>query len=223
MHRTSRKQAIIGLGYVLCILVMLVIVYLVIQWGLGNISCSFGRFPGVQGRLLITDESLKNYPILVHNTEEFVHGIKKQFLASSLSHTQTIDRLNEEEGKDGQPIMMIATETVLDQKRGELLNTGRLGVNRHSCTSQSQNPYCYRHLGKKKGDNLWNYLAPDGTYEIREWLAVAREKGHGWLGSYWRNDQGNIIPKYTYILNIPGKNLILVSWFWANATIPPVH
>ena len=222
MHRTTRKQAFDGLRYVLCILVMLVIAYLVIQWGVGNISCSFGRFPGVQGKLLINDQSMKNFPKLVHSTEQFVNEIKKKFLASSLSRSQTIDLLNGEEGGDGQPIMMIATETVSDQQHGELLNTGWLNARKHSCTSLSQNPFCNRHLGNKKGESLWNYLAADGTYEVRDWLEIARTSGQGWMASYWRDGQGNITPKYTFILNIPGKNLMLVSWFWSNALTPPL-
>jgi signal transduction histidine kinase len=75
---------------------------------------------------------------------------------------------------------------------------------------RSHSPYCHTLKKSWVGNNLWDLRINDGSYEVREWISLA-EAGGGWMVSYWKNPVGYIIPKYVYVVNVPTKNLALIT------------
>jgi hypothetical protein len=199
--------------------------YLAVKWGQGDISCSFGKFSGITGQLYVDHDSIDALPKLMDSTAKFAHDLRDELLASKESRDATIERLNGRRGPMGQPFMMIATVTTDDQEKGDMLNDGWNDDHR-SCSKSlpaTPNPFCTVKMLPKKGRNLLNYRAPDGTYQVREWLQIAMRRGSAWSGAWWRNPIGVVVPKVYHILNVPGADLLIVSWFWAGETFDDVY
>jgi hypothetical protein len=103
-------------------------------------------------------------------------------------------------------LLAFASTTTDKQEKGTLLVQS--GSSLAICDSLQ--PYCRTIKAGWVGKNLWDLKIDDGSYEVREWISLA-ESGGGWMSSYWKNPLGYIIPKYVYVVNVPTKNLILLS------------
>jgi len=222
---TDPRVAVMGLFGVAAIITAVLCFYLAIKWGRGDITCSFGKFPGVTGQLYMDHETIKALPKLMESTKKFVDDLKNEILGSKDSRNAMIKRLNGRRGPMGQQFMMIATLTTDDQVKGDML-TDVWQENRRSCRNssiESSNPFCTANMLPKKGRNIINYMAPDGTYEVREWVDMAMRSGSAWSGAWWRNHVGVVVPKLYYIQNVPGADLMIVSWFWIGETFDDVY
>lgn len=59
------------------------------------------------------------------------------------------------------------------------------------------------------GQNVINVKDPDGKFIVQEVLAVAKDKGEGWIEYRWLNPASNKIePKVTYVKKVPGQDLV---------------
>jgi|TARA_R110002072_G_scaffold88092_2_gene198386 hypothetical protein len=201
----SRKNVMRPLHLILAILLVSVLFYLLVQVRLGYISCNLGRFSGVQGRVPWLDKDAKHLFEKIQSTEKFVDDIKSSIQNSELSSKEMYEQLHKLRGSAGQDLLAFASTTTDKHTRGDLLvRTDSNGV----CNSHQ--PYCHTIKKRWVGENLWDLKIKDGSYEVRDWISLA-EDGGGWMASYWKNHKGNIIPKYVYVVNVPTKNLILLS------------
>jgi len=224
-RRADARIAVIGLACVAAIILAVIGMYLAVKWGQGDISCSFGKFSGITGQLYVDHDSIEALPKLMDSTGKFVRELRDELLASKESRNSTIKRLNGRQGPMGQPFMMIATQTTDDQEKGDVLND-RWEDNHRSCSKPLPavpNPFCTAKMLPKKGRNLLNYRAPDGVYLVRKWLQMAMRRGSAWSGAWWRNPVGVVVPKVYHLLNVPGADLLIVSWFWAGETFDDVY
>ena len=80
----------------------------------------------------------------------------------------------------------------------------------------SRDPNCGAAAAKNVGKNLWSMKTLDGIHAVQEWIKIARSGG-GWVAYYWRDpsDKMTIQPKYTYIVPVPGQNMLVAAGFWA--------
>jgi hypothetical protein len=193
------------LHVIFAIILVSVLFYLLIQVRLGYISCNLGRFPGVQGRAPWLEEDVNYLAVKLKSTEKFVAGVKSSIQNSKLSSNELYKKLENLTGSGGQDLLAFASTNNDKHEKGTLLvHTQDAGV----CSSNS--PYCHTIKKGWVGKNLWNLRIKDGSYEVKEWINLA-EDGGGWMVSYWKNSLGYIIPKYVYVVNVPTKNLILLS------------
>lgn len=59
------------------------------------------------------------------------------------------------------------------------------------------------------GQNVVNVKDPDGKFIVKDIIAVAADKGEGWVEYRWLNPATNkIAPKVTYVKRVPGQELI---------------
>ncbi len=59
------------------------------------------------------------------------------------------------------------------------------------------------------GQSVINVKDPDGKFLVQDILAVARDKGEGWVEYRWLNPASNKIePKITYVKRVPGQDLV---------------
>jgi signal transduction histidine kinase len=59
------------------------------------------------------------------------------------------------------------------------------------------------------GQSVINVKDPDGRPLVQDILAVAKEKGEGWVEYRWPNPASNKIePKITFVKRIPGQELV---------------
>ncbi|AWU94690.1 cache domain-containing protein [Azospirillum ramasamyi] len=59
------------------------------------------------------------------------------------------------------------------------------------------------------GQSVINVKDPDGRFIVQDVLAVAKEKGEGWVEYRWLNPASNRIePKITYVKRVPGQELV---------------
>lgn len=59
------------------------------------------------------------------------------------------------------------------------------------------------------GQSVINVKDPDGKYVVQDVLAVAKDKGEGWVEYRWLNPASNRIePKITYVKRVPGQELV---------------
>lgn len=221
------RVAVMGLFCVVGIIIAITGLYLAVKWGQGDISCSFGKFSGITGQLYVNHDSIQALPKLMDSTAKFAQDLRDTLLSSKKSREDTINMLNRRRGEMGQRFMMIATITTDDQVKGDMLTDGWKD-NHRTCRNQgytpyASNPFCTIKMVPKKGKNLLNYRAPDGTYMVREWMYMAMRRGSAWSGAWWRNSLGVVVPKIYYILNVPGSDLLIVSWFWAGETFDDVY
>ena len=226
-NHVKPRIAVMGLICVVGFIIAVTGLYLAVKWGQGAISCSFGKFSGITGQMYVDHDSIRALPALMDSTVEFVHDLRNELISSKESREATINRLNGRQGPMGQPFMMIATMTTDGQKKGDMLNDGWKD-NHRTCrnpelTPNTSNPFCTIKMLPKKGKNLLNYRAPDGTYQVREWMHMAMRRGSAWSGAWWRNPVGVVVPKVYYILNVPGADLLIVSWFWTGETFDDVY
>ena len=201
-----RKNAMRPLHVILAVLLVSVLFYLLVQVRLGYISCNIGRFPGVQGRVPWLDKGTKYLDEKIQSTKKFVDDVKSSIQNSELSSKEMYEQLQKLRGSSGQDLLAFASITTDEHEKGTLLV--RTGSSLAICDSVQ--PYCRTIKEDWVGKNLWDFKIKDGSYEVREWISLA-EDGGGWMASYWKNHKGNIIPKYVYVVNVPTKNLILLS------------
>ena len=202
----SRKNVMRPLHLILAILLVSVLFYLLVQVRLGYISCNLGRFSGVQGRVPWLDKDAKHLLEKIQSTEKFVDDVKSSIQNSELSSKEMYEQLQKLRGSSGQDLLAFASITTDEHEKGTLLV--RTGSSLAICDSVQ--PYCRTIKEDWVGKNLWDLRIQDGSYEVREWISLA-EDGGGWMGSYWKNPLGEIIPKFVYVVNVPTKNLILLS------------
>ena len=207
----TTKQAAYNVQILLCVMGIMVVVtgmYLATKWVNGDITCSFGKFQGVQGELLLDSKVVNEFPKFIKTTEQFAEEVKKRLIRSHLSRSRTIAELENMKGKMGQTFMLVATSTTADQEIGDVLNAGwkkdKWVCGPGTVHQFSDNPFCTAVIAPQPEMNLWNTLGPDGLYEARQWEKIAARRGKGWLGSWWRNSTGVVTPKYTYVLNVSG-------------------
>jgi len=95
-------------------------------------------------------------------------------------------------------------------------NKGRLLVHGRSTDifCDREFPTCNAKGHKLIGKDLYNFKTLGGIYEVRLWLEIAKNGG-GWASAYWKNNVGEFEPKYYYIKNVPNKDLILASGYFA--------
>jgi len=190
---------------ILAIILVSVLFYLLVQVRLGYISCNLGRFPGVQGRIPWLEKYASTHPKM-KSTKNFVNQVKASIQNSDLSSKEMYKQLSKLEGPEGQDLLAFASTSTDEHEKGTLLV--RTGSSLAICDSVQ--PYCRTIKEDWVGKNLWDLRIQDGSYEVREWISLA-EDGGGWMGSYWKNPLGEIIPKFVYVVNVPTKNLILLS------------
>ncbi|MBP2301639.1 cache domain-containing protein [Azospirillum picis] len=59
------------------------------------------------------------------------------------------------------------------------------------------------------GQSVINVKDPDGRFVVQDVLAVAKDKGEGWVEYRWLNPASNKIePKVSYVKRIPGQDLV---------------
>lgn len=59
------------------------------------------------------------------------------------------------------------------------------------------------------GQSVINVKDPDGKFIVQDILAVAKDKGEGWVEYRWLNPASNKIePKVTYVKRVPGQELV---------------
>lgn len=59
------------------------------------------------------------------------------------------------------------------------------------------------------GQSVINVKDPDGRFIVQDVLAVAKDKGEGWVEYRWLNPASNRIePKITYVKRVPGQELV---------------
>lgn len=59
------------------------------------------------------------------------------------------------------------------------------------------------------GQSVINVKDPDGKFLVQDILAVAKDKGEGWVEYRWLNPASNKIePKVTYVKRVPGQELV---------------
>jgi len=59
------------------------------------------------------------------------------------------------------------------------------------------------------GQSVINVKDPDGKFIVQDVLAVAKEKGEGWVEYRWLNPASSKIePKITYVKRVPGQDLV---------------
>lgn len=59
------------------------------------------------------------------------------------------------------------------------------------------------------GQSVINVKDPDGRFIVQDVLAVAKDKGEGWVEYRWLNPASNkIAPKITYVKRVPGQDLV---------------
>lgn len=59
------------------------------------------------------------------------------------------------------------------------------------------------------GQNVLNVKDPDGRMIVQEILAVAKDKGEGWVEYRWMNPTTNKIqPKVTFVKKVPGQDYV---------------
>jgi hypothetical protein len=200
-----RKNIMRPLHLIFAIILVSVLFYLLVQVRLGYISCNLGRFPGVQGRIPWLEKYAATHPKM-QSTKNFVNQVKASIQNSDLSSKEMYKQLSKLEGPEGQDLLAFASTTTDEHEKGTLLV--RTGSSLAICDSVQ--PYCRTIKEDWVGKNLWDLKIQDGSYEVREWISLA-EDGGGWMGSYWKNPLGEIIPKFVYVVNVPTKNLILLS------------
>ncbi|VVU94302.1 Single Cache domain 2 [seawater metagenome] len=77
-------------------------------------------------------------------------------------------------------------------------------------------PKCEVNTESLIGKNLWNYKSLDGVFAVRIWVDLAKSGG-GWYAYYWNDPKtGQIVPKYTYIKQVPNRNFLLATGFEIN-------
>ena len=190
---------------IFAVIFVAVLLYLLVQVRLGYISCNLGRFPGVQGRIPWLEKYASTHPKM-KSTKNFVNQVKASIQNSDLSSKEMYKQLSKLEGPEGQDLLAFASTNTDEHEKGTLLV--RTGSSLAICDSVQ--PYCRTIKEDWVGKNLWDLRIQDGSYEVREWISLA-EDGGGWMGSYWKNPLGEIIPKFVYVVNVPTKNLILLS------------
>jgi len=189
---------------ILAIILVSVLFYLLVQVRLGYISCDLGRFPGVQGRAPWILNDVDSLSVKLKSAKKFVDRVKSSVQNSELSSNEMYKKLENLIGPEGQDMVAFASTDNDEYEKGTLLVAGVAAM----CSSHS--PYCHTIKKSWVGKNLWDLRIKDGSYEVREWISLA-EDGGGWMVSYWKNSLGYIIPKYVYVVNVPTKNLILLS------------
>ena len=200
-----RKDAMRPLHLIFAILFISVLFYLLVQVRLGYISCNFGRFPGIQGKVPWLEKGAKHLLEKIQSTEKFVDQVKSSIQNSELSSKKMYNKLQKLRGSEGQDLLAFASTTTDEHKKGDLLvRTGSVGL------CDPHHPYCHTIKKSWVGTNLWDLKIKDGSYEVRDWINLA-QSGGGWMASYWKNPMGDIKPKYVYVVNVPTKNLILLS------------
>lgn len=59
------------------------------------------------------------------------------------------------------------------------------------------------------GQSVINVKDPDGRFIVQDVLAVAKDKGEGWVEYRWLNPATNKIePKVSYVKRVPGQDLV---------------
>ncbi len=59
------------------------------------------------------------------------------------------------------------------------------------------------------GQSVINVKDPDGRFIVQDVLAVAKDKGEGWVEYRWLNPASNKIePKITYVKRVPNQDLV---------------
>lgn len=59
------------------------------------------------------------------------------------------------------------------------------------------------------GQSVINVKDPDGKFVVQDVLAVAKDKGEGWVEYRWLNPASNKIePKVTYVKRVSGQELV---------------
>ena len=200
-----QKDIMRPLHTIFAVIFVAVLFYLLVQVRLGYISCNLGRFPGVQGRIPWLEKYAATHPKM-KSTKNFVNQVKASIQNSDLSSKEMYKQLSKLEGPEGQDLLAFASTSTDEHEKGTLLV--RTGSSLAICDSVQ--PYCRTIKEDWVGKNLWDLRIQDGSYEVREWISLA-EDGGGWMGSYWKNPLGEIIPKFVYVVNVPTKNLILLS------------
>jgi hypothetical protein len=208
---------------ILAIIVCSTILFLVYQISQGTVSCNIGYFPGVQGRVELGAEELDKFPRLISQTIKFVEQAKTAVRNTSKSMKSISKYISGLKGPQGQYIISYTLGP--DQSRDDhwqkgtpddfKKGAGTLFAHGTSDGFCDQNqPFCDDQRSFAIGENQWNVKNQSGFYPIRDWIKVAKQGG-GWIGSFWRNGEGVIQPKYTYITVIPEKNILLASSFFA--------
>jgi hypothetical protein len=200
-----RRNVTKPLHTILAIILASVVFYLLVQVRLGYISCNLGRFSGVQGRAPWLEGHAKHFFEKMQSTKKFVEGVKSSIQNSKLTANEMYKKLGNLRGPEGQDLIALVSTTTDEYEKGTLLvRTDSVGV------CDMHQPYCHTIKKGWVGKNLWDLKISDGSYEVREFISLA-ESGGNWMASYWKNSIGNIIPKYIYVVNVPTKNLILLS------------
>ncbi|MFD1627223.1 cache domain-containing protein [Azospirillum griseum] len=59
------------------------------------------------------------------------------------------------------------------------------------------------------GQSVINLVDSDGRFIVKDILAVAKDKGEGWVEYRWKNPASNKIePKITYVKRVPNQDLV---------------
>ena len=201
-----QKDIMRPLHTIFAVIFVAVLFYLLVQVRLGYISCNLGRFPGIQGRVPWLEKYVEYEADKMKSTKKFVNQVKSSIQNSDMSSKEMYKQLSKLEGPEGQDLLAFASTSTDEHEKGTLLV--RAGSSSAMCNSVQ--PYCRTINEDQVGKNLWDLRIQDGSYEVREWISLA-EDGGGWMGSYWKNPFDEIIPKFVYVVNVPTKNLILLS------------
>ena len=63
------------------------------------------------------------------------------------------------------------------------------------------------------GKDLYNFQTVGGVKEVQLWIDIAR-KGGGWAAAYWKDNEGQIKPKFYYIAGVPSKDFLIASGYF---------
>jgi hypothetical protein len=200
-----RKDDVRSLHIIFAVILVSVLFFLLMQVRLGYISCNLGRFPGVQGEAPWLEDHSKYLLEKMESTKSFVDKTKSSIQNSKLSPEKLYKHLGKQRGPAGEDLLAFASTTTDKHEKGTLLvRTDSVGV------CNIHHPYCHTIKKRWLGKNLWDLRLDDGSYEVRNWISLAKSGG-GWWAAYWKSPTGIIIPKYVYVVNVPTQNLILLS------------
>lgn len=62
-------------------------------------------------------------------------------------------------------------------------------------------------------ENLVEYRSFNGLLSAQKWFKVVSCQKFGWVSYYWTDDNTSIYPKYTFITQIPGTDLLIGAGF----------
>jgi hypothetical protein len=171
--------------------------------GIRSLTCSSSALVGRLDLQAVPDQRRAN------EVQSFVDNAVETAVHSEGDRHDVFRQLTDEKGPDGGYLIGYQTRSDDNAKAGTLVLHGV--PTKTWC--DAKHPMCNAIGPSMVGKDLYNFETLGGIYEVRLWIKIAASGG-GWAAAFWKDDNGNIKPKYYYIKGVPGKDFLLASGYF---------